>query len=77
MTYPRTAIDFGEIEMKRIAKRIFGVALFITIFSFVLYLALLYNMSGYNDYIACNPKSNIYPIEWFFGVRPVVDCQTH
>jgi hypothetical protein len=37
----------------------------------MLYLMVMSNFAGYNDYVACNPSSGISRIEWFLGIRPV------
>jgi hypothetical protein len=45
------------------------------IFVVVLYVMLMSNMAGYNDYRTCNPGTGITRLEWFLGMRPTEnDC---
>src|SRR5689334_10535000 len=41
----------------------------------VLYLSFSYQVAGYDDYLACNPRTGISRLEWLFGVRPLEDCR--
>ena len=64
--------------MRRIGEMAVGViggAVVLMMIAGVLYLGFLYQMAGYNDYLACNPGTVINRIEWLFGIRPLDDCR--
>ena len=68
--------------MQRIIKRVAGafsiMAMGVTIVALCagpLYLSYSWQMSGYKQYVICNPGSGITRVEWFFGIRPAEnDC---
>jgi hypothetical protein len=74
-----TGEDFRvPIIISRIKNWIASAVLFTFVlmaFVVVLYLMLMSNMAGYDDYRTCNPETGITRIEWFLGVRPTEnDC---
>ena len=39
------------------------------------YLSYSWQMSGYEQYVTCNPGSAITRVQWFLGIRPFPnDC---
>ena len=38
------------------------------------YVTYIVEMTGYNDFLRCNPKSSITRFEWVLGFRPTENC---
>jgi hypothetical protein len=65
---------------KRIADTFSMIAIgavVIVLFVGAVYLSLSWQMAGYNEYVTCNPESNISKFEWLMGIRPYNDSCWH
>jgi hypothetical protein len=41
----------------------------------LVYVTYVVEITGYNDFLRCNPKSSITRFEWVLGFRPAEDCR--
>jgi len=41
----------------------------------LVYVTYVVEMTGYKDFLRCNPKSSITRFEWVLGFRPADDCR--
>jgi len=41
----------------------------------LVYVTYVVEMTGYNDFLRCNPKSSITRFEWVLGFRPAEACR--
>jgi len=41
----------------------------------LVYVTYAVEMTGYKDFLRCNPKSSITRFEWVLGFRPAEDCR--
>jgi hypothetical protein len=41
----------------------------------LVYVTYVVEMTGYNDFLRCNPKSSITRFEWVLGYRPAEACR--
>lgn len=41
----------------------------------LVYVTYVVEMTGYQDFLRCNPKSTITRLEWVLGLRPAEECR--